>query len=47
MINELNINQKVGEIHIRIQDENLEITEQLNQKLIMNMVSNYKNVYNI
>ena len=42
MINELNVNQKVGEISIRLNHYNL-----INEQTIRMMINNYNNVYSI
>ena len=42
MINELNINQKVGEIAIKLNNNN-----PINEEMIRMMISNYNNVYRI
>ena len=42
MIDELNVNQKVGEIGIGISN-----TNPINEQIIRIMINNYKNVYNI
>ena len=42
MINELNVNQKVGIIQIRLDNNN-----PINEEIIRMMVNNYNNVYEI